>query len=88
MVYVLDKENRETESLLLQVLHPFVMEGQKVEFLVCAERYSGDIISHIASIGGTVGVCRVREGIKVQKEQKILLHDLRYCIIGYLEVVR
>ena len=88
MVYVIDNENRETESFLVQVIHPFVMEGQKVKFLVCAERHSGDIINHIASVGGTVGVWRVREGMEVQKEQKFLLRDLKYCIIGYLEVVR
>jgi hypothetical protein len=87
IVHVIDHENHEWESYLLQVLHPFVMDKQKVEFMVFQPRYTGDTIYEIAKIGGMVGVYRVKEGMSVQKEQRISVDDLTYCVIGHLNII-
>ncbi len=86
-VNMVDHEGQTKELYLLQVLHPFIMEKQKVEFMIFQPRYSGDTIYEIAKIGGTVGLYRVKEGMSVQKEQQISVNDIIYSVIGRLNII-
>ena len=86
VVGIVDHSGQTKEAYLLRVLHPFIMDKQKVEFMVFQPRYSGHTIYEIARIGGTIGVYRVREGMAVEKEQQISVDDLKYCLIGKLNI--
>jgi hypothetical protein len=87
IVNVIDDNGHSKELYLLQVLHPFVMDKQKVDFLVFQPRHAGDTIYEIAQIGGVVGVYRVKEGVLAQNEQQLSVNDLAYCIIGHLSIL-
>ena len=87
IVNVIDSNGQSKELYLLQVLHPFMMDKQKVDFLVFQPRHVGDSIYEIAQVGGMVGVYKVKEGLLAQKEQQISVNDLSYCIIGNLNVL-
>ncbi len=87
VVDMVDHEGQPKEAYLLQVLHPFIMDKQKVEFMVVQPRYSGDTIYEIAKMGGTVGVYRVKADMAVEKEQQISEDDLKPCVIGKLNII-
>jgi hypothetical protein len=56
VIHVTDNKNYDEESYLLKVIHPFIMDKQRVEFLVFQPRHTGNTIQQIASIGGVVGI--------------------------------
>ncbi len=87
IVNVVDLLGKMKELYLLQVLHPFIIDEQKVEFMVCQPRHAGDTIYEIAKTGGIVGVYRIKEGLAVQKEQQISADDIIYCVIGSLNII-
>jgi len=76
--------NWEPSYLLLSVVRPFILDGERVEQVVAAPRYSGDSLEHISQSGGTVGVARVRPGTALAHGHSFGAEDVRYCIIGSL----
>lgn len=72
-------------SLLLQASTPFEMDGEHVQLMVASPRYVGDTIESVASVGGTVGVARVRPGVSLISGASYNTTDISYCIIGELK---
>ena len=79
-----DHKNWAPEYLLLSVTSPFEFEGERVEQLIAAPRYTGDTLQAIATNGGTVGVSRLRPGKKLAPGEAFSRDDVDYIIIGSL----
>jgi hypothetical protein len=78
--------NWQPTYLLLQVERPFELDGERALQLVAAPRYEGVSIEQVITIGGTVGVARVRDGTNLTPGASFNAEQVKYCIIGDLRI--
>jgi hypothetical protein len=83
-----DKPNWQGQYALLEVLRPFTWGGESVERLLGAPRYRDDALEGIVRSGGTVGVSRVRAGVRLDSPGPFKVEDVEYIIIGSLRPLR
>jgi hypothetical protein len=75
-------KNWGTRFILLEVAHPFDLDGERVELLVASPRYVGDSVASVEANGGMIGLARVRPGVKLVAEESFAVEDVVYCMIG------
>lgn len=78
------ENNWSGKYLLLTVRTPFVFMNELVDRLVAFARYEGETLDKIERYGGTVGVARVRPGVKLAANDAFQASDVDYIIIGAL----
>ena len=83
-----DLPNWQKEDYLLEVLHPFDLDGEEVRYLLVSPRYVGDTIEDAMSGYCIVGIGRVRPNVIVKAGDQYSAQDTEYWAIGSIKVAR
>jgi hypothetical protein len=83
-VTILNAPEQVAIYILLKLLTPFLDQGQPVEFVVAAPRYSGIKVEDILDKGSVVGLARVLPGKLQTSNPNLTLADIVHAYIGWL----
>ena len=76
------------ESFLLEVLHPFTVDGEEVRYLIVNERLSGDTLEDVVRGECAVNTARVKPGINLKAGDEFGGFDFEGWAIGWIKIAR
>jgi hypothetical protein len=77
-----DLPNWQSKLLLLNVLEPFLCDGESVSQILCSPRYKGDPMFLARYASCTVGISRVRPGYFYTEHSSVHESEIDYFAIG------
>lgn len=77
-----DEPNWKSEYLLLEVIEPFVINNEKIKYIIVSPRYKGDTLNTIQEKECTVGIARFLPGFEISVGSQFSKEMIDYFAIG------
>jgi hypothetical protein len=76
------------QSYLLRVLHPFIIDGEAVRYLMVNPRLSGSTLNDVMNGGCSVNISRVKPNIELKAGDEFGGFDFEGWAIGWIKNAR
>jgi len=85
IVMLSDPTGEVRPSILLKAVTPFQEDGEPVQYMLASPRYTDDTVEQEIDLGRTVGVARIRPGLRINDLQTIPQAAAVDLLIGRLK---